>query len=69
MVQVLLSLIAATMFWSNGNGLVSVLHDALRRLRGPIAERAIDIAAGAIRGVACGVIGTAAIQALLSLLV
>jgi predicted PurR-regulated permease PerM len=36
-----------------------------RRLGGPIAERALDVAAGAIRGVAYGVVGTAAIQALL----
>jgi predicted PurR-regulated permease PerM len=53
------------MFWTNGDGLVSVLHDALRRLGGPIAERALDVAAGAIRGVAYGIIGTAAIQAVL----
>lgn len=65
LVQVILSLIVATMFWTNGDGLVSVLHDALRRLGGPIAERAPDVAAGAIRGVAYGVIGTAAIQAVL----
>ena len=65
LVQVILSLIVATMFWTNGDGLVSVLHDALRRLGGPIAERALDVAAGAIRGVAYGVIGTAAIQAVL----
>ena len=32
LVQVLLSLIVATMFWTNGDGPVSVLHDALRRL-------------------------------------
>jgi predicted PurR-regulated permease PerM len=63
MVQVLLSLIVATMFWTNGDGLVAVLHDALRRLGGAIAEQALDVAAGAIRGVAYGVIGTAAIQA------
>jgi predicted PurR-regulated permease PerM len=63
MVQVLLSLIVATMFWTNGDALVAVLHDALRRLGGPIAEQALDVAAGAIRGVAYGVIGTAAIQA------
>lgn len=62
MVQVLLSLVVATMFWTNGDGLVAVLHDALRRLGGPIAEQALDVAAGAIRGVAYGVIGTAAIQ-------
>jgi predicted PurR-regulated permease PerM len=65
MVQVLLSLIVATMFWTNGDGLLAVLHDALRRLGGPIAEQALDVAAGAIRGVAYGVIGTAAIQAIL----
>ncbi len=65
LVQVLLSLIVATMFWTNGDGLVAVLHDALRRLGGPIAEQALDVAAGAIRGVAYGVVGTAAIQALL----
>jgi len=65
LVQVLLSLIVATMFWTNGDALVAVLHDALRRLGGPIAERALDVAAGAIRGVAYGVVGTAAIQALL----
>jgi predicted PurR-regulated permease PerM len=37
----------------------------LRRLGGPVAEHALDVAAGAIRGVAYGVIGTAAIQAVL----
>ena len=63
LVQVLLSLIVATMFWTNGDGLVATLHDALRRLGGPIAEQALDVAAGAIRGVAYGVVGTAAIQA------
>jgi predicted PurR-regulated permease PerM len=65
LVQVILSLVAATMFWASGDGLVSVLHDALRRLGGPVAERALDVAAGAIRSVAYGVIGTAAIQAAL----
>jgi predicted PurR-regulated permease PerM len=42
-----------------------MLHDALRRLGGLIAEQALDVAAGAIRGVAYGVVGTAAIQAFL----
>jgi predicted PurR-regulated permease PerM len=63
LVQVLLALIVATMFWTSGDALVAVLHDALRRLGGPIAERALVVAAGAIRGVAYGVVGTAAIQA------
>jgi predicted PurR-regulated permease PerM len=65
LVQVVLSLAVATMFWTNGDGLIAILHDALRRLGGPIAERALDVAAGAIRGVAYGVVGTAAIQAVL----
>jgi hypothetical protein len=38
---------------------------APRGLGGPIAGRALDVAAGAIRGVAYGVVGTAAIQAVL----
>jgi predicted PurR-regulated permease PerM len=63
LVQVLLSLIVAIMFWKNGDGLVSVLHDALRRLGGPVAEHALDVADRAMCGVACGVIGSAAIQA------
>ncbi len=62
LVQLFLSLIAACMFWANGEGLISVLHDALRRLGGPVAEHALDVAGGAVRGVVSGVIGTAAIQ-------
>ncbi len=46
-------------------GVARALADSLRRLGGPIAERALDVAAGAIRGVAYGVVGTAAIQAVL----
>ena len=65
LIQVLLSLVVATMFWTNGVGLVTMLHEALRRLGGPIAEQALDVAAGAIRGIAYGVVGTAAIQAVL----
>ena len=53
------------MFWTNGDVLVGMLHAALRRLGGPLAERALDVAAGAIRGVAYGVVGTAVIQAVL----
>jgi len=64
-VQVLLSLIVATMFWTNGELLVALLHDALRRLGGLLADQALDVAAGAIRGVAYGVVGTALIQALI----
>jgi predicted PurR-regulated permease PerM len=65
MLQVILSLVVATMFWANGDAMIGVLHDALRRLGGPVAEHALDVAAGAIRGVAYGVVGTAFIQAAL----
>lgn len=64
-VQVILSLGVATMFWVNGETLVGVLHASLRRLGGKIADQVVDVAAGAIRGVAYGVVGTAAIQATL----
>ena len=64
LVQVVLSLIATTMFWTNGDGVLAILHDALRRLGGPVAEQALDVAAGAIRGVVYGVIGTAVILGL-----
>jgi predicted PurR-regulated permease PerM len=64
-VQVILSLAVATMFWVNGDALVGVLRGSLRRLGGATAEQVLDVAAGAIRGVAYGVVGTAAIQAVL----
>jgi predicted PurR-regulated permease PerM len=63
--QVILSLVVATMFWKNGDVLVEVIHRGLRRLGGAAADQALDVAAGAIRGVAYGVVGTAAIQAVL----
>jgi len=63
-IQVILALVVATMFWTSGEKLVAVLHDALRRLGGITAEQTLDVAALAIRGVAYGVVGTAVIQAL-----
>ena len=64
-VQVLLSLVAAAVFWVNGDELMAALHDVLQRVGGSTADRALEITAGAIRGVVYGVIGTAFIQALL----
>lgn len=63
--QLILALAVATMFWSNGEAVAETLKDALRRLGGATAERMLDVAALAIRGVAYGIIGTATIQALL----
>src|SRR5215472_3214040 len=62
-VAVILSLIVATMFWASGDALVKQLHDILGRLGGATAESTLDAAAGAVRSVAYGVIGTAVIQA------
>jgi predicted PurR-regulated permease PerM len=64
-VQVVLSLVVATMFWISGAALTDVLREIFRRLGGTTAEQALTTAAGAVRGVAYGVIGTAAIQAAL----
>src|SRR5215208_624333 len=61
--QILLSLVVATLFWVSGDGLAATLRDILRRLGGETTVAALDVAAGAVRGVAYGVVGTAAIQA------
>ena len=61
--QIILSLVVAAMFWVSGDVLAATLRDILRRLGGEAAAAALDVAAGAVRGVAYGVVGTAAIQA------
>ncbi|CAH2602929.1 AI-2E family transporter [Rhodovastum atsumiense] len=64
-VQIALSLVVATMFWINGATLAQDLREILLRLGGPTAAEALQAAAGAVRSVAYGVIGTAAAQAAL----
>jgi predicted PurR-regulated permease PerM len=64
-VQLILSLVVAAMFWLSGDALGAGLRDIFRRLGGSAAEQALDAAAGAVRSVAYGVVGTAAIQAAL----
>ncbi|MFL5280428.1 MAG: AI-2E family transporter, partial [Rhodopila sp.] len=61
--QVVLSLVVATMLWMTGDRLAAELRDIFRRLGGTTAEETLDAVAGAVRGVALGVIGTAMIQA------
>src|SRR4051794_40853248 len=63
--QVVLSLIVATMLWVNGDRLAEELRDIFRRLGGTTAERTLEAVGGAVRGVVLGVIGTAMIQAAL----
>ncbi len=63
--QIILSLVVATFFWISGDTLAGVLRDILRRLGGAPAAATLDVAAGAVRSVAYGVVGTAAIQAVI----
>jgi predicted PurR-regulated permease PerM len=63
--QIILSLVVATFFWVSGDALVATLRDILRRLAGETADAALDAAAGAVRSVAYGVVGTAVIQAVI----
>ncbi len=63
--QIILSLVVATFFWVSGDTLAATLRDILRRLGGEPAAATLDVAAGAVRSVAYGVVGTAAIQAVI----
>ena len=61
--QIILSLVVAAVFWVSGDVLAARLRAFLRKLCGETAAAELDVAAGAVRGVAYGVVGTAAIQA------
>jgi len=61
--QIILSLVVAALFWVSGDVLAASLRDFLRQLCGESAAAELDVAAGAVRGVAYGVVGTAVIQA------
>jgi len=63
--QIILSLVVATFFWVSGEALAATLRDILRRLGGETAAAALDVAGDAVRSVAYGVVGTAAIQAVI----
>ena len=61
--QIMVSLVVAAMSWVRGYAQAAVVRDILWRLGGESAAATLDVAAGAVRGVAYGVVGTAAIQA------
>jgi len=65
LLQLLLALAIATMFWVHGREMAAELRDVLYRLGGAAAAEAVDTIGASIRGVAYGVIGTAALQAVL----
>ena len=65
LLQLLLSLVVATMFWISGDRMVAQLQDIAGRLGGPVGVEAVEAAGGAVRGVAWGVVGTGVLQAVL----
>jgi predicted PurR-regulated permease PerM len=65
LVQILLSLVVATMFWLRGDVLRREIEDIIDRLGGPAARASLTAAAGAVRSVSYGVVGTALAQATL----
>ncbi|WP_025661812.1 AI-2E family transporter [Rhizobium sp. IBUN] len=67
-VQMILALIVATMFCINGSKLVEELDNIVVRLGGATAHASLLAAAGAVRSVSYGVIGTALAQAALLVL-
>lgn len=63
--QFVVSLAVATMLWIHGDALAGTLKDITERLGGSAAGSALLLAANSVRGVAYGVVGTAAIQAIM----
>jgi predicted PurR-regulated permease PerM len=63
--QIILSLVVAALFWVSGDMLAARLHGFLRQLCGETAAATLDVVADAVRGVAYGVVGTAIIQAVI----
>ncbi|RAI41775.1 hypothetical protein CH338_02160 [Rhodoplanes elegans] len=61
--QVLVSLAVATLLWLQGETIGHAIRDVTVRLGGDTAGAALDTAADSVRGVAYGIVGTAAIQA------
>jgi predicted PurR-regulated permease PerM len=64
-VQLLLALLVAAMFWTSGDTLVAQLRDIAGRLGGATGVASVEAAGGAVRGVAWGVVGTGILQAVL----
>lgn len=62
LLQLLLALAVATMFWAQGDTLAAVSVDILRRLGGSNLAQLGFMSVNAVRGVFYGVVGTACIQ-------
>jgi predicted PurR-regulated permease PerM len=66
LVHVLLTTVLAAILYARGETAAAGLTAFFRRLAGPRGERAVQLAGGAIRGVALGVIATALLQSALA---
>ncbi len=66
LLQILLALIVAAMFWTTGDALVLETQRAMQRIGGEPAVGALGVAERAVRGVAYGVVGTALLQGVLA---
>jgi predicted PurR-regulated permease PerM len=66
LMQMLLALVVAATFWTTGEEIVDALRDAARRLGGPTGVESLDTAAGAVRSVAYGVVGTSIWQGVIA---
>jgi predicted PurR-regulated permease PerM len=64
----LFALIIAFFFYASGDRLAAVLTTLLRRIAGPQAERLIAVTGATVRGVVYGILGTAIVQGLLTVL-
>lgn len=60
--QLLVALAVATMFWMRGDALAMTAKEISERLGGSTAGAALQLAADSVRGVAYGIVGTAALQ-------
>ncbi len=65
-IQMLLALVVATMFWSNGEAIAEVLHHGAGRIGGETGRAALAATGAAVRAVAYGVVGTSAAQGVLA---
>jgi predicted PurR-regulated permease PerM len=65
LLQVLLALLVAAMFWVGGDRMVAQLREIADRLGGQTGVASVDAAGGAVRGVAWGVVGTGVLQGVL----
>jgi predicted PurR-regulated permease PerM len=58
LVQMLLALVVAAMFWTSGEAIADALNHAARRIGGATGADVLATAGGAVRSVAYGVVGT-----------